>query len=126
MGSQLNKKRKRVLYLVKWKRYSEETDWTDGLYENFNDKKLLREFHRPNPQAAKDELLQVQLLPCLLGNIVVQGGFIGKQWTDGLGYGFGRKLQVYQHQKKKDRIEDDLVGEVCTVTPLGVVMVQGS
>jgi len=53
MGSQFNKEWKIVLYLVKWKGYTEETDWTEELYENFNDNKLLKEFHARNLQAAK-------------------------------------------------------------------------
>jgi len=57
MGSQFNKERKRVLYLVKWKGYPEETDWTEKPYENFDDRELLKEFHRQNPQAAKDKRL---------------------------------------------------------------------
>jgi len=57
MGSQFNKERKWVLYLVKWKGYPKETDWTEEPYENFDDKKLLREFYRRNPQAAKDKRL---------------------------------------------------------------------
>jgi hypothetical protein len=57
MGSQFNKEKKKVLYLVKWKGYPDETDWTEEPYENFNDKKLLREFHVRNPQAAKDKRL---------------------------------------------------------------------
>jgi len=57
MGSQFNKECKKVLYLVKWKGYPEETDWTEELYENFDDKKLLKEFHMGNPQAAKDKRL---------------------------------------------------------------------
>jgi len=57
MGSQFNKKRKKVLYLVKWKEYPENTDWTEEPYENFDKKELLREFHKRNPQAAKDRRL---------------------------------------------------------------------
>jgi len=57
MGSQFNQETKRVLYLVKWKGYPEETDWTEEPYENFNNRKFLREFHRRNPQAVKDKRL---------------------------------------------------------------------
>jgi hypothetical protein len=57
MDSQFNKEWKKVLYLVKWKRYPEQTDWTEEPYENFDKKELLREFHRWNPKAAKDERL---------------------------------------------------------------------
>jgi hypothetical protein len=49
MGSQFNKERKKVLYLVKWKGYPDETDWTEEPYENFDNKKLLKEFHMQNP-----------------------------------------------------------------------------
>ena len=55
MGSQFNKVRKKVLYLVKWKGYPDETDWTKEPYENFDDNTLLKEFHTRNPQAAKDK-----------------------------------------------------------------------
>jgi len=55
MCSQFNKEWKEVLYLVKWEGYPEETDWTEEPYENFDEKELLREFHRRNPQAAKDK-----------------------------------------------------------------------
>jgi len=51
MGSQFNKERKKVLYLGKWKGCPEETDWTEKPYENFEEKELLREFHKRNPQA---------------------------------------------------------------------------
>jgi len=44
---------------------------------------LLREFHEQNPQAAKDKKLSAELVPVLLGDIVVPGGFNGKQQTDG-------------------------------------------
>ena len=57
MGSQLNKKQKKVLYLLKWKEYPEETDWTEEPYENFDDKTLLKMFHMRNSLAAKDKRL---------------------------------------------------------------------
>ena len=53
MGSQYSKERKRVLYLVKWKGYPEEADWTEELYENFDDNRLLKEYHRQNPPARR-------------------------------------------------------------------------
>jgi hypothetical protein len=40
MGCQYNKQWKWVLYLVKWKHYPEEADWTEKTYENFDDKRL--------------------------------------------------------------------------------------
>jgi hypothetical protein len=57
MGSQFNKEWKKILYLVKWKGYPDETDWTEEPYENFDDKKLPRELNVRNPQAAKDQRL---------------------------------------------------------------------
>jgi len=79
MGSQLNRERKKDLYLVKSKGYPDETDWTEEPYEYFDDKKLLKEFHLHNPQAAKDKIFWVELVPFLLGGIVVPGGFNSKQ-----------------------------------------------
>jgi hypothetical protein len=58
MGSQYSKERKRVLYVVKWKGYLEEADWTEEPYENFDDKRLLMEYHRRNPQGAKDNRIK--------------------------------------------------------------------
>jgi hypothetical protein len=55
MGSQFNKKQKNVLYLVKWKGYPDKTDRTEEPYKNFDDKKLLKEFHMRNPHSAKDK-----------------------------------------------------------------------
>jgi hypothetical protein len=79
VGSQFNKEWKKILYLVKWKGYPDETDWTEEPYKYFDDKKLPRELNVRNPQAAKDQRLEVELLPFLLGHIVVLGGFNGKQ-----------------------------------------------
>jgi hypothetical protein len=53
MGSQYSKEWKQVFYLVQWKGYSEEADWTKESYENFDDKRLLKEYYKLNPQAAK-------------------------------------------------------------------------
>jgi hypothetical protein len=58
MGSQYSKERKRVLYLVKWKGYPAEADWTEEPYEIFEDKKFLKEYHKPNLQAAKDNRIR--------------------------------------------------------------------
>jgi len=79
MGSHFNKEWKKDLYLVKWKGYPEETDWTEEAYENFDNKKLLKEFHERNPQTAKDITLLVEFVPFLLGDIVVPGGFNSNQ-----------------------------------------------
>jgi hypothetical protein len=54
MGSQYSKERKRVIYLVKWKRYPEEAEWTEEPYENIYDKGLLTEYHTHNSQATND------------------------------------------------------------------------
>jgi hypothetical protein len=43
MGSQYSQERKRVLYLIKWMGYLEEADWTAEPYENFDDKRVLKE-----------------------------------------------------------------------------------
>ena len=58
MGSQYSKEWEQVLYLVKWKGYPEEADWTEETYENFNDKRLLVEYDRRNPQAVKDNRIK--------------------------------------------------------------------
>jgi len=58
-------------------------DWTEEPYENIYDKKLPKEFHQRNPQAVRHQKLWVELVPFLLGNIVVPGGFNGTQLTDG-------------------------------------------
>jgi hypothetical protein len=50
------KKKRRVLYLVKWLDYPEEKDWTEEPYDNFSTegREKLREFHRRNPDAVRD------------------------------------------------------------------------
>jgi hypothetical protein len=55
MGSQFNKEQKKVLYVVKWTGYPQETEWTEEPYVNWDEKEQLREFHMRNPQAANDE-----------------------------------------------------------------------
>jgi hypothetical protein len=52
MGSQFNKEQKNILYLVKWKGYPDNTDWTEEPYKNVDDKKLLKEFYMRNPHSA--------------------------------------------------------------------------
>jgi len=50
---------KRILYLVKWLDYPERKDWTEETFDNFSEGGLekLREFHRRNPDAPKDNRL---------------------------------------------------------------------
>jgi len=47
---------KKILYLVKWLDYPERKDWTEEPFDNFSVGGLekLREFHRRNPDAARD------------------------------------------------------------------------
>ena len=40
------------------KGYPEEADWTEEPYENFDDKRLSMEYHRWNPQSAKDNRIK--------------------------------------------------------------------
>jgi hypothetical protein len=54
MRSQHSKEQIQFFYLVKWKGYPEEADWTEESYENFDDKRLLKEYDNRNSQAAKD------------------------------------------------------------------------
>jgi hypothetical protein len=54
MGSQYSKEQNGVIYLVKWKGYPNKADWTEEPYDNFEDKRLLKEYHKRNPQAAKN------------------------------------------------------------------------
>jgi hypothetical protein len=56
MDSSFDKEQKRVLYLVQWKSYLQEKDWTEEPYENFiNAIESLRTFHHRNPDAVRDE-----------------------------------------------------------------------
>ena len=50
------KKGRRVLYLVKWRDYPEQKDWTEEPYDNFSVGGLekLREFHQKEPDAPRD------------------------------------------------------------------------
>jgi hypothetical protein len=54
MGSQYSKEQTQVLYLVKWKGYPNAADWTEEPHENFDDKRLLKEYHKRHPQGAKN------------------------------------------------------------------------
>jgi hypothetical protein len=54
MGSLFKKERKWVPYLVNCKGYPEEADWTEEPYDNFDDKRLLKQYYKRNPQATKD------------------------------------------------------------------------
>jgi hypothetical protein len=58
MGSQYSNERKRVLYQVKWMGYADEAEWTEEPYENFEDKELLKQYHKRNPQAAKNDRIR--------------------------------------------------------------------
>jgi hypothetical protein len=58
MGSQCSKEQKQVLNQVKWKGYAEEADWTEEPYENYDDKKLLMEYHKMNLQGAKNNRIK--------------------------------------------------------------------
>jgi hypothetical protein len=61
MGIQDNKGLIWVLYLVKWMGYPEEEDWTEEPYENIDDKRLLKEYHRHDPQAAKNNRIKLKV-----------------------------------------------------------------
>lgn len=57
MGSQFNTKRKMDLYPIKRDGDSDHTNWTEELYEIFNGKEIVREFHERNPHAANKKIL---------------------------------------------------------------------
>ena len=57
MGSQYNTKKKKVLYLIKWEGYSEESEWTEEPLGHLP-KHLVQEFHKRHPEAAMDEALK--------------------------------------------------------------------
>ena len=56
MGSHYNAERKKVLYLIKWKGYLEESEWTEEPLEHLP-RTLVRSFHPCHPGAAKDDKL---------------------------------------------------------------------
>jgi hypothetical protein len=58
MGSQYSKESQWVLYLVKWTGYPEEADWTAKPYKNFDEKKLIMEYHRRNSEGTKDNWIK--------------------------------------------------------------------
>ena len=57
MGSHCNAERKKVLYLIKWKGYLEESEWTVEPLEHLP-RALVRSFHARHPGAAMDDKLK--------------------------------------------------------------------
>ena len=57
MGSHYNAGRKKVLYLIKWKGYLEESEWTEEPLEHLP-RVLVRSFHARHPGAAMDDKLK--------------------------------------------------------------------
>ena len=57
MGSHYNAERKKVLYLIKWKGYLEESEWTEEPLEHLP-RALVRSFHARHPGAAMDDKLK--------------------------------------------------------------------
>ena len=57
MGSHYNAERKMVLYLIKWKGYLEESEWTKEPLEHLPHA-LLRSLHARHPGAAMDDKLK--------------------------------------------------------------------
>ena len=57
MGSVYSTGRKKVLYLIKWTRYLEQSEWTEEPLEHLP-RALVREFHKRNPEAAMDDKLK--------------------------------------------------------------------
>ena len=56
LDNSYDKEEKRVLYLVQWKNFPNEKDWTEEPFEHFgNAMESLREFHAKHPNAARDE-----------------------------------------------------------------------
>jgi hypothetical protein len=51
-----------VKYLVQWKGFPDENDWTEEPWENFvgTGEAALRKFHRKYPQAAKDKRFRMK------------------------------------------------------------------
>jgi hypothetical protein len=45
MSNQYSNERKRILYVDMWLGYPEEADWTEELYETFDNQRLLMEYH---------------------------------------------------------------------------------
>ena len=57
MGSHYNAERKKVLYLIKWKGYLEESEWTEKPLEHLPSA-LVRAFHARHPGTAMDNKLK--------------------------------------------------------------------
>ena len=57
LGSYYNTERKKVLYLIKWKGYEEESEWTEEPLEHLP-RALVRSFHTRHPAAAMDDKLK--------------------------------------------------------------------
>ena len=57
MGSDYNAERKKVLYLIKWKGYLEEYEWTKEPLEHLPSA-LVRSFYARHPRAAMDDKLK--------------------------------------------------------------------
>ena len=57
MGSHYNAERKQVLYLIKWKGYPEESEWTEEPLEHLPHE-LVRSFHARHSRAAMDDKLK--------------------------------------------------------------------
>ena len=56
MGSQYNTKKK-VLYLIKWEGYPEQSEWMDEPLKHLP-KKPVQDFHKHHPEAAMDDALK--------------------------------------------------------------------
>ena len=54
MGSEYGIGRKKVLYLIIWTGYTEQSEWTEGPLEHLQ-RALVREFHKRHPEAAMDD-----------------------------------------------------------------------
>ena len=57
MGSKYSTARKKVLYLIKWKGYPKESEWTEQPLDHLP-RALVREFHMCHPEAAMDDKLK--------------------------------------------------------------------
>ena len=57
MESHYNAERKKVLYLIKWKGYLEESEWTEEPLK-YLPRALVCSFHAHHPSAAMDDKLQ--------------------------------------------------------------------
>ena len=57
IGSHYNAEQKKVLYLIKWKGYLQESEWTEEPLEHLP-RSLVRSFHVHHPAAAMDDELK--------------------------------------------------------------------